>query len=281
MKEKKNYYMRVEEHFYDSDGIKYIQSMKYGYHFSDILIKLYLCSIKDDGFLAHNGRPYSVEKLSVITGHSTEIVKEALKVLREEDFIGITENGTYYIIDFQNHVGSSTSEAERKRKYRERIDAAKSGIEKSSSAENIRDTETEMSHDKNGTLSHEKHDISDKETDKDKESDKEKDVSVCGAEKTGKGKKAFAFVPPTLTELTDYAVSNGIISKEEAERCFYYYDSQSWKKANGQKVSSWKGCVRTWGRGENRSVSAQPYRPQAKGPLVPSFDYSSNEGCTL
>ena len=90
-----------------------------------------------------------------------------------------------------------------------------------------------------------------------------------------KGKSGSAFIPPTLTELVDYCVENNILSKTDAERCFYYYDSQNWKKANGCKVSSWKGCVRTWSKGDGRAGRYSNSRPGSNR-LIPDFDYSKD-----
>ena len=283
MNENRNYYLRLDEHFFDSDEMKYIQSMEDGYLYSDILMKLYLCSIKDDGFLAKNGAAYSPEKLAVITGHNTDTVTRALAVLTQEGFIGRTKNGTYYLQDFQEHIGSSASEAERKRRYRARIAADKARTSAKEDTHAEPDTATVMSHTENGTLSRECDGILEieieKEIEKKTELKPETDntLSVCGKEKRGKGKAASGFIPPTLTELTDFAVSNGILPRKEAELCYYYYESQSWKKANGQKVSDWRGCVRTWSRKEGRYGRAGFSPPANPNVVVPSFDYAESE----
>ena len=48
---KKYYYIRIKDNFYDTDDIKLLQSMDNGYLYSDILMKLYLKSLKNNGRL--------------------------------------------------------------------------------------------------------------------------------------------------------------------------------------------------------------------------------------
>ena len=56
-----------------------------------------------------------------------------------------------------------------------------------------------------------------------------------------KGKR---FTPPTLEEVKQYCQARK--NHVDPERFVDYYASQKWKKANGQPVSDWKACVRTW-----------------------------------
>lgn len=46
---KKYYYMRLKENFFDSDAMVIMESMPDGYLYSNILLKLYLKSLKGDG----------------------------------------------------------------------------------------------------------------------------------------------------------------------------------------------------------------------------------------
>ena len=58
------------------------------------------------------------------------------------------------------------------------------------------------------------------------------------------GSKRFS--PPSLEEVESYCAS--IESKIDPQEFLDYYGSQSWRKANGQRVSDWKACVRTFTR---------------------------------
>ena len=48
---KKYYYLRLKDNFFDSDEMKILESMKDGYLYSNVLLKLYLRSLKNDGKL--------------------------------------------------------------------------------------------------------------------------------------------------------------------------------------------------------------------------------------
>ena len=51
---KKYYYIRLKENFFDSENIVIIENMKNGINFSNILLKLYLKSLKTNGRLMVN-----------------------------------------------------------------------------------------------------------------------------------------------------------------------------------------------------------------------------------
>ena len=66
-----------------------------------------------------------------------------------------------------------------------------------------------------------------------------------------KGKR---FTPPTLEEVKQYCQVRK--NHVDPERFVDYYASQKWKKANGQPVSDWKACVRTWEKSETKRKGA-------------------------
>lgn len=52
MADKKTYYyLKLKEGFFDSEDMLLLQGMKDGYIYSDILLKLYLMSLRQDGRL--------------------------------------------------------------------------------------------------------------------------------------------------------------------------------------------------------------------------------------
>ena len=66
--------------------------------------------------------------------------------------------------------------------------------------------------------------------------------------------KHRGFTPPTLDEVKAYCDERN--SSVDPEAFVDYYSSQGWKKANGQRVQDWKGCVRTWEKKDGRSKDA-------------------------
>lgn len=119
---KKYFYLKLKEDFYDSEQMIILQSMTDGYLYSDILMKLYLRSLKFDGRLMFNEKiPYTPNILAQVVRHKVGVVKEALRIFVDLGFIKILDNGAIYMMDIQNFVGKSTTEADRIRKYRNRI----------------------------------------------------------------------------------------------------------------------------------------------------------------
>ena len=119
---KRYYYLRLKENFFDSEEMKIIEGMPDGYLYSNILLKLYLRSLKTDGRLMLGGKiPYSPEMISSVTGHPVGIVKQAISIFKELGLIEILDNGAIYITDIQNFIGKGSTEADRIREYRKKI----------------------------------------------------------------------------------------------------------------------------------------------------------------
>ena len=94
--------------------------------YSNILLKLYLKALKNDGKLVFNEYiPYNTKMLATITGHNIDIVEKAIKIFQTLHLIEILDNGTIYMLDMQKMIGSISSEGIRKAKYRERINIEK------------------------------------------------------------------------------------------------------------------------------------------------------------
>ncbi len=119
---KKYYYLKLKDNYFDSDEIIILESMADGYKYSNILLKLYLRSLKQDGKLMFNDRiPFNSAMLAQVTRHSVGDVEKALKIFQELNLIEILDNGAIYMMDIQTFIGESSTEADRKRAYRERI----------------------------------------------------------------------------------------------------------------------------------------------------------------
>ena len=116
---KKYYYLKLKENFFDSDELILLESQPDGYLYSNILLKLYLRSLKNNGKLMFNERiPYNAEILSKVTRHNVAVVEKALYLFEELGLIEKLSNGAIYMLDIQNFIGKSSTEADRKRNYR-------------------------------------------------------------------------------------------------------------------------------------------------------------------
>lgn len=122
----KYYYMRLKEDFFDSEEMKLLESLPDGYLFSNILLKLYLMSLKRKGRLMFNDRiPYNAQMIATLTRHQIGTVERALDILKEFGFIEVLDTGAIYMLDIQSYIGQSSTEADRKREYRLQIAAEK------------------------------------------------------------------------------------------------------------------------------------------------------------
>lgn len=122
----KYYYMRLKEDFFDSEEMKLLESLPDGYLYSNILLKLYLMSLKKAGRLMFNERiPYNAQMIATLTRHQVGTVEKALGVLKEFGFIEVLDSGAIYMLDIQSFIGQSSTEADRKREYRAQIAAEK------------------------------------------------------------------------------------------------------------------------------------------------------------
>ncbi|MCI8562001.1 MAG: prephenate dehydrogenase [Lachnospiraceae bacterium] len=127
---RKYYYLKLKENFFDSDEIKILESQKDGYIYSNILLKMYLRSLRNDGKLMYrNIIPYTPEILATLTGHQVGTVEKALQVFEKLGLIEILDNGAIYIMDIQNFIGQSSTEADRQRQYYNRVKMEKELIE--------------------------------------------------------------------------------------------------------------------------------------------------------
>ena len=123
---KKYYYLKLKEGFFDSEDMKLLQAMKDGYMYSDILLKLYLKSLRQNGRLMYRDIiPYTPDMIATVTNHQIGTVEKALEIFKQMGFIEILDNGAIYMLDIQSFIGQGSSEADRKRTYRNVIDAEK------------------------------------------------------------------------------------------------------------------------------------------------------------
>ena len=113
---KKYYYLKLKENFFESDEAIVLESMPDGYIYSNILLKLYLRSLKNNGLLMFNNLiPYNTQMLATITRHQVGTVEKAIQIFQQLKLIEVLDNGALYMTNIQNFVGKSSSDADRKR----------------------------------------------------------------------------------------------------------------------------------------------------------------------
>ena len=233
---KKYYYLRLKDNFFDSDELKILESMKDGYLYSNILLKLYLRSLKNDGKLVVNDRiPYNAEMLASVTGHQVGTIKQALSMFKELGLIEILENGAIYMLDIQNFIGKGSTEADRQRLYDRRIseERKQKKLTQSRNLEEILEKSTPEI-----------------EIELEKEIKIEKEINSSASTTT----KRKRFEKPTLSEIKQYCIERK--NNVNAEQFFDYYESNGWKVGKNS-MKDWKAAVRTWERSEYRKPNSK------------------------
>lgn len=119
---KKYYYLKLKDNFFESDEAIILESMPDGYIYSNILLKLYLRSLKNNGLLMFNDLiPYNAQMLATITRHHIGVIEKAIQIFQQLRLIDILDNGAIYMTNIQNFVGQSSTNADRMRESRQQL----------------------------------------------------------------------------------------------------------------------------------------------------------------
>jgi len=226
---KKYYYLKLKDNFFDSEEIIILQNMQDGYLYSDILFKMYLRSLKNEGLLMFNNFiPYDANILSQIVRHSVGVVEKAIKLFQQLSLIEVMDNGAIYMLNIQNYIGNSSSEADRQREYQNRIKAhqiipcKKPNKETNRKPTPEKEIELEI----------------DKELNKETEKEERK-----------------RFTPPSREDIETFTNENQC--HIDIDTFLDYYNSNGWKIGKN-KMSDWKATVRNWHRRDKDSVKGKP-----------------------
>jgi len=125
---KKYYYLKLKSDFYDREEVRIIEGLENGYEYIAIMMKMYLKSLKRGGKLMITDRvPYDVVSLASALGHKQETVAMAVKLFEKYGLIDILDGGEIYLLEIENFIGKSTTEADRVRAFRKRVTSKKHG----------------------------------------------------------------------------------------------------------------------------------------------------------
>lgn len=214
---KKYYYMRLKESFFDEADIVALESMPDGILYSNILLKLYLKSLRDDGRLMLRGTiPYSTSMIAALTRHKEETVEKALKIFQDMNIIEVLDSGAIFMLEVQNYIGKSSTEADRKREFDRRRSDEKEG---------------EKPRRKVGEIS-----------EKSPPEYRVQSIDNIPPSSPPRGERE-RFTPPSVEEVAAYCLErqNGI----DPEEFVAFYASKGWRVGQSP-MKSWKHAVITW-----------------------------------
>ena len=116
---KKYYFLKLKENFFDQREIVVLEGSKEGILYVNILLKLYLKSLQHNGKLLLNEQtPLSAEMIALLTRHEAGTVERAMRAFMQLGLVVVQENDIYYMPEIEQMTGKGSSDAERKARYR-------------------------------------------------------------------------------------------------------------------------------------------------------------------
>ena len=152
---RKYYYLKLKENYFDDDSIVLLESMQDGVLYSNILLKLYLKSLKHGGRLQlDEDIPYTAQMIATITRQQIGTVERALQIFLKLGLVEVLDSGTFYMSNIELLIGQSSTEAERKRAARLQNKALSAPRTNGGHLSDIRPPEIEKVRPKTGHPSH-------------------------------------------------------------------------------------------------------------------------------
>lgn len=210
MADKKYYWLKLKEDFFEEKQIKYLRNLPDGDKLVIAYLKMQLKSLRTEGFIKYDSiLPSNEEELAMILDEDINIVKLMIGALLKTKAIEILDDGSFYMIAMQDLVGKEGESAERVRKFRERKKQEETKLLQSNSGVTKCNTEIDI--------------------------DIEKELDIK------KEKKKFQ--KPTIDEIKKYCFERK--NNINAEQFIDYYESNGWKVGKNA-MKDWKACIRTW-----------------------------------
>ena len=123
---RKDYYLKLKESYFDDDAIVLLESMQDGMLYSNIHLKMYLKSLKYGGTLQLDENiPYTAQMIATITRQQVGTVERALQIFMKLGLVEPLDNGALYMSNIELFIGQSSTEGERKRRARMKISEQK------------------------------------------------------------------------------------------------------------------------------------------------------------
>lgn len=110
---RKYYYLKLKENYFDDDSIVLLESMQDGILYSYILLKLYLKSLKHGGRLQlDESIPYTPQMIATITRQQIGTVERAIKIFLQLGLMEQMADGAFYMTNIELLIGQSSTEGD-------------------------------------------------------------------------------------------------------------------------------------------------------------------------
>ena len=145
--EKRYYWLKLAEDFYEDDTIQWIEEQENGVAYVNFYLKLLLKSLKDDGYLIRfvgtRLIPYDVKSLARLTNTDPDTVRVAMELFKQVGLVELMESGEIYMSQIDEMIGSETQAAKRMRKLRAKQVLGNQGLDDVKQLESKRNIVTE------------------------------------------------------------------------------------------------------------------------------------------
>ena len=216
MSEKRYYWLKFREDFFDSKRIKKLRRMAGGDTYVIIYLKMQLKALKTDGVLEFTGVEQEfADELALDIDESPDDVRIVLAFLLAYGMCECSDNVHYYLPYVTENTGSETASTQRWRDWKKRQNEAR-----------VLETNTQPT-------------LPQRTANAEKEIEKEKEID------TPKGVCRFA--PPTTEEVSEYCKERG--NKVDPQKFVDFYTMKGWMVGKN-KMKDWRAAVRTWERSE-------------------------------
>ena len=119
---KRYYWLKLNENFFEREEIKIIEDMPNGKDYIIFYLKLLLKAIKTEGQLIFREViPYTPNMLASITGTDIDTVRVATELFLKLGLMEKWDDGTLFMVEVQNMVGSETASRARVARHRQKI----------------------------------------------------------------------------------------------------------------------------------------------------------------
>lgn len=212
---KRFYWLKLKRDFFKRHDIRIVESMPNGKDYVLFYLKLLCESVDHDGSLRFSDQiPYSEDMLSTITDTDVDVVRSAIKIFTELGMMDLLDDGTIFMNEVNNMIGSAVDNdnANRQRRFRER----QKSLELCERYESV--TKNNESKSKRQSKS------------------------------TDKNNRRFS--PPSVDEVRAYC--NERNNTVDPESFIDFYESKGWMVGKN-KMKDWKAAVRNWERSRKTS----------------------------
>lgn len=122
MSNKKYYWLKLNDNFFEDDTIVWLEEQENGKDYVIFYLKLLLKSLKEEGtlvrYVGERLMPYDTNSLAKLTNTPVDTVRVAMQLFIEFGLVKQMDAGELYLTQIDEMIGTETDSARRVRKHR-------------------------------------------------------------------------------------------------------------------------------------------------------------------